>query len=50
MDASCSCEHCELKELFVDNLKGDYLDIVCSGKVEKEYRQGETIIKGRHTN
>lgn len=45
MDANCSCEHCELKELFVDNLKGDYLDIVCSGKVEKEYRQGETIIK-----
>jgi len=45
MDPSCSCEHCELKELFVVNLEGDSLDIVCSGKVEKEYRQGEVIIK-----
>jgi CRP/FNR family transcriptional regulator len=34
-----------LKELFVDKLQGDHLDIVCSGKVEKEYLQGETIIK-----
>jgi CRP/FNR family transcriptional regulator len=45
MDPSCSCELCELKELFVDNLSGDNLDIVCSGKVEKEYLSGETIIK-----
>jgi len=45
MDPSCSCEHCELKELFVDNLVGDDLDIVCTGKVEKDYQQGESIIK-----
>jgi CRP/FNR family transcriptional regulator len=45
MDPSCSCEHCELKELFVDNLSGDYLDVVCTGKVEREYAQGEVIIK-----
>jgi CRP/FNR family transcriptional regulator len=45
MDPSCSCELCELKELFVDNLSGDHLDIVCSGKVEKEHLSGETIIK-----
>jgi len=45
MDPSCSCEYCELKELFVDKLVGDDLDIVCSGKVEKNYRQGESIIK-----
>ena len=25
--------------------KVNHLDIVCSGKVEKEYAQGETIIK-----
>lgn len=49
MDPSCSCELCELKELFVDNLEGDHLDIVCSGKVEREYSQGTTIIKeGTH--
>jgi len=45
MDPSCSCEYCELKELFVDKLVGDDLDIVCSGKVEKNFRQGESIIK-----
>lgn len=45
MDPNCSCEHCELKELFVDNLVGDDLDIVCSGKEERDYQQGESIIK-----
>ena len=45
MDPSCSCEHCELKELFVDNLVGDDLDIVCSGKEERDYQQGESIIR-----
>jgi CRP/FNR family transcriptional regulator len=45
MDPRCTCEFCELKELFVDNLSGDHFEIVCGGKVEKEYRQGETIIK-----
>jgi len=45
MDPSCSCEYCELKELFVDKLDGANLDIVCTGKVEKDFRQGETIIK-----
>jgi CRP/FNR family transcriptional regulator len=34
-----------LKELFVDNLDGEGLDVVCSGKVEKDYKQGESIIK-----
>lgn len=45
MDPRCSCEFCELKELFVDKLTGEHFDVVCNGKVEKEYRQGETIIK-----
>ena len=45
MDPSCSCEYCELKELFVDKLVGNDLDIVCSGKVEKDFGQGEIIIK-----
>lgn len=45
MDPRCSCEFCELKELFVDKLTGDHFDVVCNGKVEKNYRQGETIIK-----
>jgi len=45
MDPNCSCELCELKELFVDNLDGQGLDIVCGGKVEREYPQGASIIK-----
>ena len=45
MDPSCSCELCELKELFVEKLEGDDLDIVCGGKVERNYQQGDTILK-----
>lgn len=45
MDANCTCEHCELRELFVINLDENTMDLVCNGKVEKEYRAGETIIK-----
>lgn len=45
MEAACSCELCELKDLFIDRLDGKQLDIVCSVKVEKEFRQGELIIK-----
>ena len=29
----------------MDNLAGDELDIVCTGKVEKDFLQGESIIK-----
>ncbi len=45
MDPRCTCELCELKGLFFDNLEGDHLDMLCSGKVEKEYAKGETILK-----
>jgi CRP-like cAMP-binding protein len=45
MDPGCTCELCELKGLFFENLEGEQLDMVCSGKVEREYTQGETIIK-----
>jgi CRP/FNR family transcriptional regulator len=45
MDLNCSCELCELKGLFIENLAEDQLGIVCSGKVEKEFAQGESIIK-----
>lgn len=45
MDPLCTCEKCELRELFVDKLDGEQMDIMCSGKVEKEYKQGDIIIK-----
>lgn len=45
MDPSCSCELCELKDLFVEQLEGEQLEYVCSRKSEKSFNQGEVIIK-----
>lgn len=45
MDPGCTCELCELRELLVENLDGDNLKLICSGKFEKEYKAGEIIIK-----
>jgi len=45
MDLSCSCELCELKGLFFDNLEGDNLNILCATKVEKDHIAGEVILK-----
>jgi CRP/FNR family transcriptional regulator len=42
---NCTCELCDLKNLFYDNLEKDHATIVCSGKREKAYAAGETIIK-----
>jgi CRP/FNR family transcriptional regulator len=36
---------CELRELFVQNLDEENMEIICSGKVEKEYSAGEIIVK-----
>ena len=45
MDPGCTCELCELRELFMLNLDEENMNIVCSGKVEKQFLAGETIIK-----
>ncbi|MDF1574558.1 MAG: Crp/Fnr family transcriptional regulator [Bacteroidales bacterium] len=45
MDPGCTCEFCELRELFVVNLDEEHMDLLCSSKVEKEFLTGETIIK-----
>ena len=47
MDTRCSCENCELKELFVDNLQSEHMEAVCSSKKEKMYSVGELIVKER---
>jgi CRP-like cAMP-binding protein len=47
METSCSCDNCELKELFVDSLEFEHMEAVCSSKKEKEYLGGELIIKER---
>ncbi len=45
MDPSCTCELCELKELFFQNLNAEHANLICSGKVEKAFNQGEVILK-----
>jgi CRP-like cAMP-binding protein len=45
MDPGCTCELCELRELLVENLDGENLKIICSGKYEKTYKAGEIIIR-----
>ncbi len=47
MDISCSCDNCELKELFVGSLEHDHMEAVCASKKENEYSVGEVIIKER---
>ena len=41
----CTCELCDMKSLFFNDLVSDQYNIVCSGKKEKEYAAGEIIIK-----
>ena len=45
MNPGCTCELCELRELFMVNLDETNMNIICDGKVEKEYLAGETILK-----
>jgi CRP-like cAMP-binding protein len=45
MDPSCTCELCELKELFFQNLNAENANLICSGKIEKTFSQGEVILK-----
>ncbi len=42
---SCNCELCDLKSLFYSKLDDEEVELYCAGKVEKEYRKGDTIIK-----
>lgn len=41
----CDCELCDLKNLFYSRLSDAAVERFCSGKIEKEYFQGEVIIK-----
>lgn len=45
MNPGCTCEFCELRELFMVNLDEAGMNIICDGKVEKDYLAGETILK-----
>ncbi|MGQ1785672.1 Crp/Fnr family transcriptional regulator [Saccharicrinis sp. GN24d3] len=45
MDQECSCEACELKELFFKNVSSDQLSSLCGSRIEKKYSKGEYIIE-----
>lgn len=45
MSENCSCEKCELKGLFYKNVDDAEIEEICSIKIEKEYKKGETIIQ-----
>ncbi len=42
---TCSCENCDLKTLFFDNIIQSDLDNICSRKFEKNYKSGDIIIE-----
>lgn len=42
---TCNCELCDLKTLFYTHLEEQQVEAFCSGKTEKEYKKGDTIVK-----
>jgi CRP-like cAMP-binding protein len=45
MNNECSCEKCELKNLFFENVEENEITRLCNIKDETEYQVGETIIE-----
>jgi len=44
MDQQCSCEKCELKQLFFENVTENEMMSLCQNRIEKSYSIGEKII------
>ena len=42
---TCNCEFCDLKSLFFEHLEDQDVESFCNGKVEKEYKKGDVIVK-----
>lgn len=43
--ARCNCEGCELKDIFFQNVSNMDIEMMCSRKIERFYKKGETIIQ-----
>jgi CRP-like cAMP-binding protein len=41
---TCSCQGCELKTLFFENVSTSEIESICGQKVEHEYKKGDIII------
>jgi CRP/FNR family transcriptional regulator len=49
MNHKCSCDACELKDLFFKNVSSDQLSDLCDNKLEKNYSKGDYIMEeGQH--
>jgi CRP/FNR family transcriptional regulator len=44
MDQQCSCEKCELKQLFFENVTENEMISLCRSRIEQNYAKGEKII------
>lgn len=41
----CDCEKCDLKDLFYGNMDDQVIELVCSTKVENNFKKGDVIIE-----
>jgi CRP/FNR family transcriptional regulator len=41
----CSCEGCELKSLFFENVSTSEIESICTRKTERSHKKGEVIIR-----
>jgi len=44
-NTSCTCEYCQLKNIFFAHVKSDELTNICDLKVERSFSKGESIIQ-----
>jgi len=42
---TCSCEGCELKSLFFENVSTSEIESICTRKFERPFKKGEVIIR-----
>jgi len=45
MTIECSCEQCELKELFFQNISANEMQSLCESRAEHNYEKGDYIIE-----
>ncbi len=45
MNQECSCDKCELKELFFHNVSSNEIMSLCGSRIEKNYEKGDCIIE-----
>jgi len=49
MKAGCTCDNCELKGLFYENINDVMIESICNSKIEQEFKKGDVIINSNDT-